>query len=218
MPRFGTNWSKIARYRDVDSEHDSEALSQVRRCMGERGEFLRGRGTRRTASEGRGFESPHLRHRTSPDPDGFGLTCLCAWHSRCGRGLEAFRRSHEQARRVGRLAVLGPDEGPRALQYRDCDVTTLLAADPGHAHELVFAVLGPLADDEPAHRKLVDTVAIYHQEGMSVTRSAARLVVHPNTEAYRVRRVLDTSGETDSGSLRLRAVVALARNVGPTTE
>ena len=131
-----------------------------------------------------------------------------------GRGVDGFRRSHDQARLARRLSRLRQRGGPAVLRYRDCDVASLLAADLGHAQDFVAAVLGPLAADEPAHRKLLDTVAIYHHEGLSVARTAARLGVHPNTVTYRVRRVLDASGETDSGSLRLRAAIELASYVG----
>lgn len=133
-----------------------------------------------------------------------------------GRGIDGFRRTHEQARLVRRLSGLRREEGPCVVRYRDCDVATLLVADLAQAKNFVSAVLGSLANDEPANRKLLRTVAIYHEEGLSITRTAARLGVHPNTVTYRVRRVLDASGETDSGSLRLRAAVELAPYMGNT--
>jgi hypothetical protein len=133
-----------------------------------------------------------------------------------GRGVEGFLQSHEQARLARRLSRHRHDEPP-TLRYRDCDVASLLFADPDHAHDFVTAVLGSLTDDLPSNRKLLDTLAVYHQEGLSITRAAARLGVHPNTVTYRVRRVLEASGETDSGSLRLRAAVELAAYVERTT-
>lgn len=128
-----------------------------------------------------------------------------------GRGIEGFRHSHEQARLARGLATQHPGGGPSTLRYRDCDVATLLAADIDQARHFVATVLGPLDGGEPSSQKLLDTVAIYHQEGLSITRTAARLGIHPNTVTYRVRRVLDATGETDSGSLRLRAAVELAQ-------
>lgn len=131
-----------------------------------------------------------------------------------GRGLDGFRLSHEQARLARRLSRLRRDGGPATIQYADCDVAALLASDLDQARRFVTSVLGVMADDEPAHRKLLDTVAVYHREGMSISRTAARLGIHANTVTYRVRRVVDASGETDSGSLRLRAAVELAAYVG----
>jgi DNA-binding PucR family transcriptional regulator len=58
--------------------------------------------------------------------------------------------------------------------------------------------------------RLLETASVYQEEGLSPQRAAERLHVHRNTVAYRVRKVLESSGETDAGSLRLRAAVKLA--------
>ncbi len=128
-------------------------------------------------------------------------------------GLDGFRRSHDQARHARRVARLSHVE-PSTIAYRDCAVAAMLSADIDQARSYVSDVLGKILIRDDADR-LLETVAIYQQEHLSPNRAAQRLHVHPNTVSYRIRRVLDASGETDAGSLRLRAAIALASLVGP---
>ncbi len=71
------------------------------------------------------------------------------------------------------------------------------------------AALGPLAKDDDASRRLIATLRVFLQEGQSFSRAARRLGIHENTVAYRVRRVLELTGQQDAGSLVLRAAVEL---------
>jgi hypothetical protein len=130
-----------------------------------------------------------------------------------GKGVDGFRRSHVQAglaRRVARLAT----PIPAFLAYRDCAVAALLCADVEGAREFASEVLGEILERADADR-LLETVSVYHREGLSLNRAAERLHVHRNTVAYRVRRVVDASTEDDGGSLRLRAAVEVARLIRP---
>src|SRR5262249_58400653 len=113
----------------------------------------------------------------------------------------------------GRVARLSPTV-PAFVAYRDCAVTALLSADIDQARRFVVDVLGPTLERDDAQR-LLETVSIYQQEGLSLSRAADRLHMHRNTVAYRVRRVLEMSTETDAGSLPLRAAVELALLIGP---
>jgi DNA-binding PucR family transcriptional regulator len=129
------------------------------------------------------------------------------------KGLSGFRRTHEQAglaRRVARLY----STTPAFLAYRDCAVTALLSSDVDQAHQFMIDVLGPTLDRDDA-QALLQTVSIYQQECLSLSRAADRLHMHRNTVSYRVRRVVEASTENDAGSLPMRAAVELALLFAP---
>jgi DNA-binding PucR family transcriptional regulator len=90
-----------------------------------------------------------------------------------------------------------------------------LAGD-GHARRaLVAAVYAPLAADRSA---LLETTEAYLATGGSVEGAARRLLVHPNTVRYRLRRVHDVTGwaATDPrGAYVLRVALTLGRLAGP---
>lgn len=124
---------------------------------------------------------------------------------RPGRGLEGFRATHAEAGRALDVARAAGARAPAVVAYEDIEVVALLQGDREAADDFARRVLAPLSDE------LVATLGVLHEEAMSVARAAQRLDVHPNTVGYRVRRVLELTDETDAGSLRLRAAVALAR-------
>ena len=128
-------------------------------------------------------------------------------------GIAGFRQSHEQAKHAHRVAQL-TRVVPACTHYRDVAVAALLSADPAHARKFVASTLGGVLDRDDADQ-LLETIAVYQQEGLSLNRAAARLHVHRNTVTYRVRKVLESTGEDDAGSLRLRAAVTLAGLVSP---
>ncbi len=138
-----------------------------------------------------------------------------------GSGVEGFRRTHRQAGSARRLAMLSTvvTEGAvrqgrqerqgRVIRFRDTAVETLLTADGVAARDFMEQVLGGVLRATDAD-VLLETVAVYQQEGLSLRRAAERLSVHPNTVSYRVSKVTGVTGDRDAGSLRLRAAVALA--------
>lgn len=125
-----------------------------------------------------------------------------------GTGIAGFRQTHEHAKHARRVAQLGRVV-PACTDYRDVVVAALLSENSAHAREFVASTLGGVLDRDDADQ-LLETMAVYQQEALSLSRAAARLHVHRNTVTYRVRKVLESSGESDAGSLRLRAAVALA--------
>lgn len=127
---------------------------------------------------------------------------------RPGSGVEGFRTSHEEARRARRVARLL--HGSAAMtRYEDVAVADLLTRDPDVARDVVRGALGPLAVDDDSSRRLLATLRTFLQEGQSFSRAARRLGIHENTVAYRVKRVLELTGQDDAGSLVLRAAVEL---------
>ena len=85
---------------------------------------------------------------------------------------------------------------------------------PDRARRFVHRTLGPLASGDEATRRLLDTLRVFQEEGQSFARTAARLEVHQNTAAYRVKRALELAGKDDASSLALRAAVSLVPLVG----
>lgn len=123
-------------------------------------------------------------------------------------GVEGFRASHEEARRARRVARL-LHRSASVTRYEDVAIADLLTRDVDVAREVVRTTLGPLAVDDDASRRLISTLKIFLQEGQSFSKAARRLGIHQNTVAYRVRRVLELTGQQDAGSLVLRAAVEL---------
>ena len=144
-------------------------------------------------------------------PEPTGVTGVHIAFGEPAAGIDGFRRTHDQSRHARRVAQLG-NGAPACTGYRDVAVSALLSADLAHARDFMTQTLGGVLDGQDADR-LLETTSVYQEEGLSLHRAAERLHVHRNTVAYRVRKVLDSSGETDAGSLRLRAAVELARLV-----
>ncbi|MCW2989477.1 MAG: hypothetical protein JWM73_71 [Solirubrobacterales bacterium] len=99
-----------------------------------------------------------------------------------GLGVEGFRASHleaTEAERVARMASLG---GP--VRYADVALTALLTKDLAQARAFAARELGGLADDDG---RIAGTVlAVLATQG-SPRRAAARLGVHENTVAKRIK-------------------------------
>lgn len=127
---------------------------------------------------------------------------------RAGEGLQGFRTSHEEARRARRVARL-LRRSAAVTRYDDVAVADLLTRDPEVARDVVRDALGPLAEDDDSSRRLISTLRVFLQEGQSFSRAARRLGIHENTVAYRVKRILELTGQQDAGSLVLRAAVEL---------
>jgi len=123
-------------------------------------------------------------------------------------GVEGFRASHDDALRARRVARLLRGTAP-VTRYEDVAVTDLLTRDPDAARAMARATLGPLAADDDASRRLLATLRVFFQEGQNFARAARRLNIHENTVAYRVRRSLELTGQTDVDSLVLRAAVEI---------
>lgn len=125
-------------------------------------------------------------------------------------GLEGFRRTHIEAGHARRVAMLTEPRTPSVTRYQDIAVTSLGTVDTEQAHTFVTRVLGPLAADDEATFRLAMTLATYLDENRSLTRTAERLTVHPNTVTYRVRQARQILGRgAEDDSLDLRVALAL---------
>ncbi len=121
-------------------------------------------------------------------------------------------RSYGQARRtidaVHRLGRQG-----QVVAFEDLGVHRLLLQVPDLAELRSFAaeILGKLGgQDHQRGAELLSTLACYFRENSSPQRTARSLHVHPNTVAYRIRRIQEITGiQLDNYRDRLMAQVAL---------
>jgi len=121
-------------------------------------------------------------------------------------------RSYGQARRTIDAVVRLGRQG-QVVAFEDLGIHRLLLQVPDLAELRSFAaeVLGQLGGQERQRgTELLATLACYFRENSSPQRTARSLHVHPNTVAYRIRRIQEITGlQLDSYRDRLMAQVAL---------
>ncbi len=121
-------------------------------------------------------------------------------------------RSYGQARRTIDAVVRVGGQG-QVVAFEDLGIHRLLLQVPDLAELRAFAaeILGKLgAQERQRGTELLTTLACYFRENSSPQRTARSLHVHPNTVAYRIRRIQEITGlQLDSYRDRLMAQVAL---------
>ena len=121
-------------------------------------------------------------------------------------------RSYGQARRTIDAVVRLGRQG-QAVAFEDLGIHRLLLQVPDLAELRSFAaeILGELDRQDPQRgAELLATLACYFRENNSPQRTAQSLHVHPNTVAYRIRRVQEITGlRLDTYRDRLMAQVAI---------
>jgi PucR C-terminal helix-turn-helix domain/GGDEF-like domain len=148
------------------------------------------------------------REPRSLDPPGVPGAIIAL--GRPGHRLPGFRRSRRDAVRALELARALHRAPGSVTNYRDVEVLALLYADGDEARRFAADVLAPVLAEGAIAASLIETLTVLHDADLNVGRAAERLAVHRNTVNYRVHRFLDLVGESDPGSLRVRAAVALA--------
>ena len=137
---------------------------------------------------------------------GIGGTC---------RDPREVARSYAQAQRTTQtLQRLGRSGGKGSISaFGDLGILRLLLQVPDLAELRSFAadVLGKLSMHEHEHKsEYLTTLACYFRENNSPQRASRILHVHPNTVAYRVKRIEEITGlRLDNYTDRLIAQVAL---------
>jgi sugar diacid utilization regulator len=106
----------------------------------------------------------------------------------CQPGPEGFRRSHEQALQVQRLASLGGVRDRTLLSYDEPGVaaTALLSQNVDIARAWIRDVLGDLARDDEAAARLRRTLLTFLRHDMNYTATAEAMVMHKNSIKYRL--------------------------------
>ena len=134
-----------------------------------------------------------------------GIGGTCGDPREITRSYEQAHRTIETLRRIGRAGTV--------TAFSDLGIHRLLLQVPQLAELRSFAddVLGSLSPGERERRaEYLTTLACYLRENSSPQRAARFLHVHPNTVAYRIKRIEEITGlSMDSYRDRLTTQVAL---------
>jgi sugar diacid utilization regulator len=134
-----------------------------------------------------------------------GIGGACREPQEIARSYAQAHRTTETMRRLGRAGTV--------TAFRDLGIHRLLLQVPDLAELRSFAadVLGKLSLHEREHRsEYLATLACYFRENNSPQRASRLLHVHPNTVAYRIKRIEEITGlRLDDYRDRLLAQVAL---------
>ena len=106
--------------------------------------------------------------------------------------------SARQAQDSARLSPLLPG-APILVEHRDLGIFRLVADMERREVDLDAAVrmgLGPLADNTPRARRMLETLEAYLEHDGNLQATAAALFVHRHTLRYRLERIRDTTGRT----------------------
>ncbi|BBX20693.1 ABC transporter substrate-binding protein [Mycolicibacter terrae] len=110
-------------------------------------------------------------------------------------GVEGFRRSHQQALAVHRLAVASGTARVSAASDPGLSAAALLGGDNvAAARAWVGEVLGPLACATDGDERLRDTLRVFLRAGSSFKAAGEQLHFHVNTMKYRVQRAIERRG------------------------
>jgi len=134
-----------------------------------------------------------------------GIGGTCRDPGEIARSYAQAQRTTQTLRRLGRTGAVSA--------FSDLGILRLLLQVPDLAELRSFAadVLGKLSMHEHEHKsEYLTTLACYFRENNSPQRASRILHVHPNTVAYRVKRIEEITGlRLDNYSDRLIAQVAL---------
>ncbi|HET9967672.1 MAG TPA: helix-turn-helix domain-containing protein, partial [Streptosporangiaceae bacterium] len=134
-----------------------------------------------------------------------GIGGTCRDPGEIARSYAQAQRTTQTLRRLGRTSSVAA--------FGDLGILRLLLQVPELAELRSFAadVLGKLSMHEHEHKsEYLTTLACYFRENNSPQRASRILHVHPNTVAYRVKRIEEITGlRLDNYSDRLIAQVAL---------
>ena len=134
-----------------------------------------------------------------------GIGGVCRDPREVARSYAQAQRTTQTLRRLGRAGTVSA--------FGDLGILRLLLQVPDLAELRSFAadVLGKLSMHEHEHKsEYLTTLACYFRENNSPQRASRILHVHPNTVAYRVKRIEEITGlRLDNYTDRLIAQVAL---------
>jgi sugar diacid utilization regulator len=134
-----------------------------------------------------------------------GIGGICRDPRDVARSYAQAQRTTQTLRRLGRQSTVSA--------FGDLGILRLLLQVPDLAELRSFAadVLGKLSMHEQEHKsEYLTTLACYFRENNSPQRASRILHVHPNTVAYRVKRIEEITGlRLDNYTDRLIAQVAL---------
>jgi PucR C-terminal helix-turn-helix domain/GGDEF-like domain len=130
-----------------------------------------------------------------------------------GEGIAGFRRSHEEALLARRVHQLRRnDTRTTSVRFSDVALEAMLTHSREEARRFVAEQLGGLAGEDESAARMRETLAVFLEENASFLNAAARLGVHKNTVAYRIRRAEELLGHgIRERQLELQAALRLAQ-------
>ncbi len=109
-------------------------------------------------------------------------------------GVEGFRRTSEQARRVKEILLLSGAKLPKAVSYDQLGPLALMTTDVEALRRYVHRVLGKLAEAGEREDALRDTLLTFLAHSRGYTATAQTMTLHRNSVQYRVQRALELCG------------------------
>lgn len=152
--------------------------------------------------------------RTGPPPElSMDDTGVRAAVGEALSGADGFRRSHQVAQEVARVARLRGDGAPTLLGWEGVGLVALMTADLERARLFVQRELGALG--APDAGDLRDTVRAFLAHRGSHAAAARELYVHRNTVAYRLTHAEELLGHPIAErELELRVALETAATLG----
>jgi hypothetical protein len=165
-----------------------------------------------------GWFSGLSKHVSAPAPALASIDWPAGVRLATGRvrtGIAGFRQSHLEARAAAAVAVLAGPAAAAVTHYDDVELVSLLSVDLDRARAFVSYELDGLAGRDRVGARLRETILVLLEEGMSNSRAAQRLHVHPNTVAYRTARAQELLGRRlVNRRVQVTAALMLARTLG----
>ena len=106
-------------------------------------------------------------------------------------GIDGFRRTSDQAKRVKDILLLSPTSLPKVVTYDQLGPVALMTADVDALRRFVHRALGRLAQHGEREETLRDTLLTFLGHNRSYTGTAQAMVLHRNSVQYRVQRALE---------------------------
>lgn len=127
----------------------------------------------------------------------FGTSAPASVHLAAGRpeqGIEGFRLTNSQAKRVKDVMLTSSHALPPAVTYDALGPAALMAADVDALRRFVRRVLGDLAKDGEREETLRDTLRSFLSHNRSYAATAETMIMHRNSVQYRVNQALALCG------------------------
>jgi DNA-binding PucR family transcriptional regulator len=118
-------------------------------------------------------------------------------HVAAGRpesGIEGFRLTSGQAKRVKNVMLTSTHSLPATVTYDQLGPAALMAADIDALRRFVRRILGDLAKDGEREETLRDTLRTFLSHNRSFAATAQTMIMHRNSVQYRVNQALALCG------------------------
>jgi hypothetical protein len=109
-------------------------------------------------------------------------------------GIEGFRLTSDQAKRVRDILLVSAKKLPKAVTYDQLGPVALMTGDVDALRRFVLRVLGSLAKNGEREETLRETLLAFLGHNRSYAATAQAMVLHRNSVQYRVQRALELCG------------------------